>query len=54
MTGLHRLLQCSFCGCLVFEPKESYIFALTSMSLRDLPLLYDIIGRFRSVFFSIG
>ena len=50
MTGLHGLLQCGFCGCLVFcflfEPKKSFIFALTSMSLRDLPLLYDIIGGF--------
>ena len=25
----------------------AYNFALTSMSLRDLPLLYDIIGGFR-------
>ena len=44
MTGLHGVLQCGFCGCIALEPKRNYTFAVTSASLRDLHLLYDIIG----------
>ena len=36
---------CTYMISVVFA--VAYIFALTSMLLRDLPLLYDIIGGFR-------
>ena len=31
--------QCGFCGCVALSEPSNYSFALTSMSLRDLPLL---------------
>ena len=54
MRGLHGLLHWDFCGRLALEPTEICIFALTSLSLRDLPLLYDIIGGFEKIVISKG
>ena len=54
MTGLHGLLQCGFCGCLALEPKRNYVFALTSVSLRDLPfcMILDPIQH-RLIFYDV-
>ena len=55
MTHLPGLLklQCCFCSHLMLEP-NNHIFALMSVSLRDLPLLYDIFGGYKSSVFSKG
>ena len=55
MTPLPGLLtlQCCFCSHLTLEPRNN-IFALTSVSLKDLTLLYDIFGGFKLSVFSKG
>ena len=44
---------CGFCGRVALAP-SNYIFALTSVSLRDLPLLKDMFGGFLNIVFSKG
>ena len=43
--------QCGFCGCVALSEPSNYSFALTSMSFRNLPLLYDMIGGFLKIVF---
>ena len=46
---------CGFCGCVALWKPSSYIFVLTSMPSRDLPLLYNMIGsRLLKIVFSRG
>ena len=44
--------QCSFVVVSHYQLPSSYIFALTSMSFRDLPLLWHMIGGLLKIVFS--
>ena len=48
--------QCGFCGCVLvvshYQLPSRCIFALTSMSFRDLPVLWDMIGGLLKIVFS--